>query len=211
MQPRRSGRFDRRVEAEPIDYLLCPTRDLNDAGEICALPRIQIDNRIVRVLQRLNPGMPWVDGDGTELDRIKKREQIATDDPALLLSPIGFYQLDADLRRHRLRRLMLVEALPIHSIGESLENERPILDRWKDEVSDARVVTQHVTLGVLLLRKEDLVQIGDLERFSTAEVESSSSADLLDRGELPQDAFLDDFLERFDRRRRGPGGAFLRG
>src|SRR6267154_4804422 len=181
MQPCRSGRLDRSVEAEPIDYLLCPTRDLNDAGEICARPRIQIDNRVVRVLQRRNSGMPWVDGDGTELDRIKKREQIAADDPALFLSPIGFYQLDPDLRRRSLRRLLLVEALPIDSIGESLENERPILDRWKDKVSDARVVTHHVTLGVLLLRKEDLVQIGDLERFSAAEVESSSSAGLLNR------------------------------
>src|SRR6266550_4209195 len=180
MQPCRSGRLDRSVEAEPIDYLLCPTRDLDDAGEICARPRIQIDNRVVRVPQRLNSGMPWVDGDGTELDRIKKREQIAADDPALLLTPIAFYQLDADLRRRSLRRLVLVETLPIDSIGESLENERPILDRWKDEVGNARVVTHHVTLGVLLLREEDLVQIGDPERFSTAEIESSGSASLLD-------------------------------
>src|SRR4029077_20402276 len=105
MQPCRSRRLDRRVEAESIDYLLYPTRDLNDAGEVCTRPRIQIDDRVVRVLKGLNPGMPWVDGKRAELDRIKKREQIAANDPRLFLYLTGFYQLDPDLRGRSLRRL----------------------------------------------------------------------------------------------------------
>src|ERR1700682_2590764 len=189
MQPCRSGSLDRSVEPESINHLFGPTRDLNDAGEICASPRIKIDDRVVRVLQRLDPRMPGVDRDGAELDRVKKGKQISADDSALLLSLIGLYHLDPDLGRRSLRGILLVEALPVDSVGKSFENERAILDRWKYEVLDARVVPHHVALGVLLLRKENLVQVGDLERFSTAEVESSVSTSVLDRRELPHDGF----------------------
>src|ERR1035437_1666582 len=142
--------------------------------------------------------MAWIDGDGAQLDGVKRREQISADNPRLPLSTLGCYHLDPDIGRRILRSFLLVEALPVYSVGESLQYDRAILDRRKNEVSDARVVPHHVALRVLLLREKDLVEVGDLERFSMAEVESPIPAPFLDCRKLPHDAGLIDFFVRFD-------------
>ena len=129
--------------------------------------------------------MPWIDGDGAKLDCVKQCEQISADNPRQLLSTLGFYHLDPDLGRRILRSFLLVEALPVYSVGESLQNERAIPDRRKNEVRDARVVPHHIALRVLPHGEKDLVEVGDLEHFSAAEVESPVAAPFLDRRELP--------------------------
>src|ERR1700737_927190 len=115
--------------------------------------------------------MPRVDGNGSELDRVEKGEKISPDDPGLFFSVVGFYHLYTNLGRGGLRRLLLVEALAVDPIRETLQDERAILHHRQDEIGDARVVAHYVALRVLLLREKDLVQVGDLESSSVSEVE----------------------------------------
>src|ERR1700694_139230 len=174
------------MEPETADYFLRPTGHLNDTGKVGARPRIQVDDRIIGELQRLNPRMPWVNRDSPELDRINEGEKVSSDYPPLFFSAVGFYQLDPDLGRGSLRRLLLVEALAVDPIRKSLQDKGAILHDWQDEVRDARVVAHYVALGVLLLREKDLVQVCDLERLSATEGEGTVAALLLNRCQLLQ-------------------------
>src|SRR6266550_5499878 len=137
--------------------------------------------------------MPGVDGDGAKLDGIEKREKISTDDSWLLLAAVGLYHLDAHFLRSRFRGLLLVEALAVDSVGKSFQHQRSILHRWEDEVCNARVIAHHISLGVLLLWKEDLIEIRDLERLAAAEIQRPLSSRFLDGLELTNHRSCVDF------------------
>src|SRR6266550_1466023 len=186
MQPRGSRSLDGGVKSELIDDLLGPAGNLNYAREVRSRSRIEVDDRVVGVFKRRNARMPRINGDCAQLDSIEQGEEIPTDDSWLLFSTVGPYYLNPDARRRGLRGFLLVEALTVDSVGEPLENQRPIPDRGKDEVRDARVVTHHVPLGVFLLREENLVEVRDLELFSTAEVEGAISALFLECRQLSE-------------------------
>src|SRR5207237_6369410 len=103
--------------------------------------------------------VPGVDRDGAELDGVEECKKISSDNPRLLLAAIGFYFLDPDFAGRRLRSLLLVEAFAGNAVGETLEDERAIQNRRKDERGNARVIPHHIPFGVLLLRENYLVKV----------------------------------------------------
>src|SRR5438045_7626888 len=147
------------MKPETINDFPCPTPNLNDTSEVCARSRIQINNRIVGVIQRLNSRVPGVDRDGAELDGVEERKKISSDNPRLLLAAIGFNFLDPDFAGRRLRSLLLVEAFAGNAVGETLEDKRAIQNRRKDERSNARVIPHHIPFGVFLLGAKNLVKV----------------------------------------------------
>src|SRR2546423_5599064 len=106
--------------------------------------------------------MPGIDGDGAQLDRIEKSEQVTPDHSRLLLAPLSLDQLYAHFRRRRFRSLLLIKAFAANTVGKPLENEGPVQNCRKDEVGDPDVVPHYIAFRVLLLRKEDFVEVGNL-------------------------------------------------
>src|SRR5580765_5901374 len=100
--------------------------------------------------------MQWIHRDGYELDRVEQSEQVSANDSRLLLPALGLNYLDPDVGRGRVRAFVLIEALPIDSVGESLQNKWAILNRRENEARDARVVPHHISLRVFLLREKNL-------------------------------------------------------
>src|SRR6185295_13331464 len=83
--------------------------------------------------------MPRVDRDGTQLDGVKQRQQIAADVARLFLAALGFNGFDTDSSRCRFRRLLLIEALAVDSVRKTLQDEWPIFHCGQDQVRNARV------------------------------------------------------------------------
>src|SRR6185436_20500093 len=136
------------------------------------------------VLQVRQVRMPRIHGNGAELDRVEQCEKVATDVTRLFLSAIRYNLFDAHFGRRIFRGFLLVEALAVDAVGKSLEDERTVLDRRQDKVSDAHVVTHDVALRVLLLGEEHLIEIRDFQNLAAAEVEASTTAGLFDLAEL---------------------------
>ena len=77
--------------------------------------------------------------------------------------------LDADARRHDVRRLLLVERLAVDAVREALHHQRPLGDDRQQPRRHARVEAEQVALGVAVGRPEHLAQVGDLERLAAGQ------------------------------------------
>src|SRR5205085_9287566 len=77
---------------------------------------------------------------------------------------------------------LLVKRLAADAVREPLHHERPIGDRRQQEWRHASVVRHEVALGVATLRKESLVEIGDVEPLIAAEVQRTRGRIFLQPG-----------------------------
>src|SRR5215210_6492617 len=116
MQPARAGSLDRSVETKGIDYFLGPASDLDYARKVGPRPGIQVYDRVIGVLKRLDAGVPWIDGNCAELDRIEQSQEVPSHVARLFLAPLGLDDFDPDPERRRFRRLLLVEAFTVNAV-----------------------------------------------------------------------------------------------
>jgi hypothetical protein len=87
------------MEAQSVELLADPERDVDDATERCARPGIKIHDRVVGVAHGLNAGVPGIDRDGPELYDVQQRRQIPGDEAILRLQSFVRDGLDAHASR----------------------------------------------------------------------------------------------------------------
>src|SRR5437660_5107104 len=102
---------------------------VHDTLERRAWTRIEIDDRVVGELDRLDARVPWIHGDGAELHEIEQRGQVTADETVLCLEPFVRGRGDSYACRRIRRCLLLIECFSANAIREPLHDERPIHDR----------------------------------------------------------------------------------
>ena len=165
--------FGKPVDLHAIELFLDPLRAIEDLRERRARLRIEIDRDLIRRIQIVHRRKPRVHRDRRELRHVEQRLQRSADQPRRHV--VVRQRLDAHARRHRLRRAMLIEGRPVDAVRQPLHHERPVVDDRKNERRDLRVEANQVALGLLDLRPEDLVEVGDLERVAVGQLESCRS------------------------------------
>src|SRR3982750_259757 len=106
--------------------------------------------------------MPRIYRDSAKLNCVQQRWKIAADN-----SHVGRATLSVnDFRANNfgdLACVLLKERRSGHAVRKSFQNKRTISHYRKDKGRDRSVVMKQITLGELLLWKEDLVEIGEID------------------------------------------------
>ena len=161
--------FGKPGDLHAIELFLDPSRAIENLRERRARLRIEIDRDLVRRVQIVHRRKPRVHRDRRELRHVEQRLQRSADQPRRHV--VVRQRLDAHARRHRLRRAMLIERRPVDAVRQPLHHQRPVVDDRQDERRDPRVEANQVALGLLDLRPEDLVEVGDLERVAVGQLQ----------------------------------------
>ena len=183
MQAVGAGGLRHADRAERVELVANPARHVEHALEGHALGRIEIEGAVVGELGMLHAREPRILRDRGELRRVEQRLQVAADD----LRPL-FDDADdggADAGRH-LGRAMLIERLARRRRWEIASSPAADRHRRQHERRDLDVVAEQVALRQLLLRPEDLVQVGDLQAVAVGQLEDAVLACLFERRELVQ-------------------------
>ena len=69
--PREPEVLSAALQSVRVELLLHPARDIDDAIEGRARPRVEIENRVVHRVERTDARVPGIDGDAADLHRIQ--------------------------------------------------------------------------------------------------------------------------------------------
>src|SRR6185437_9659484 len=114
-----------------IEDLANPQRDAYDHLERSTRSRVEIDDRVVGVIQAANARHPGVERDAAELHEVQERRQIAADKAALRFA-LSRDVVDPNGLRRIVRRVLLEEQFAVHAIGCSFEDEWTVGNRGQD-------------------------------------------------------------------------------
>jgi len=161
----RSGDLREGREPERVEELATGAGGVPHGGEVVA-GRVEVDAELVRVVQAVDAAQPRVKRDASLVREIDERGLRAADRELLasvadLLDPDG-----RDPVREVLPDLLLVEALGFDPVGESLQNQRPVLQPREHVRRDPLVVPDQIALGQTVVGEEDLVFVRELDRVA---------------------------------------------
>src|SRR5688572_22044700 len=114
--------------------------------------------------------MPRIDGDASELDRVEKGRQVSANHSQVRRATLSLDFLGANCFR-RFAGVLLEERRSGHTIGEPLHNQWTVCHHRKYERRDDGVVAHQVALRELVLREEDLAEIGDVHGYAGSHLE----------------------------------------
>ena len=168
--------------AEVVELVVDPPRDVEHARERDALGRVEIERDVIGGLERRDPREPGILRDGGQLRHVQQRLQVAADEPRRHI--VAGHRLHADVRRHGVRRAVLVEGWRGDAIRQPLHRQRPVLHRRQDVGRGLDVVAEELAFRELLFRPEDLAEIGDAQLIAVGEIEDPIAAGCFEVAQL---------------------------
>ena len=150
-------------EAELLERLPHERRDLLPLREARARLRVDVDAKLVRVLDVAPPRRPGMEVDRAEVGRPRDVRELGhaqlvggatgREGDGRGLDPVGPV----------LRHPLLVDRLSLGAVRMPLELRRPLAERSHDPVPDGQVVADEVELRLAARAEEDLVGVRHLD------------------------------------------------
>ena len=139
--------------------------DREDVLVRVGLERIEVEEEVVGMLHVLATGMERVHLDAAQVDDVEQGGRVVDDQ---VIDHSGLRVLRQHLAAmDPLRRVrgcgLLVEERAFRAVRHAFHRQRASVEVGADQVGHVPVVREEVSLRVLLLRPEDLVQVGEAQ------------------------------------------------
>jgi hypothetical protein len=152
------------MKTGPIHFLLHSLGERNNLCERHATAWVEIDRRRIgkTLTLRGHARLPRVYLDRSDLHRVKQRQQISAYDAIGVFPAFGDYPPRPHPFGHRFH-VLLKERRALDAVWKTLQDQRAIRDRRKDQRGDRGVVAHDVALREAILREVQFVQAAHVE------------------------------------------------